>query len=188
MLVVSDQNQQPSNGDSWPPEVFQAFQDYLSLGSSRSVMELFRSYQKLLEGDPTVPVPALDLPTLVAWEGRYGWKVLAYQYDAESFKIWDKNRIEGLTEVYEDQFDVADGLMEKAKEALQNLPIKAMEPQDILKFAVEGAKMRKEAKEALFKLTNPKGTTEGEGDFFDTVRSLKLHQININGGNVTINP
>ena len=170
-----------------PPDVMMAFHDYRDLGPGRSVTGLHRMYLARTSKDPLAPVPSINLFTLQEWEQRYNWRTLAWEYDAEENSAFTAARKDTLANVYKGQLTKADKLLELAMQAADKLDTDRMSPQDVLKFMVEGNKMKREAEEALIKLQDPREQgAEATGDVFDLVRKMGVFQINNTQNNTYI--
>ena len=171
-----------------PPDVMMAFHDYRDLGPGRSVTSLHRMYLARQSKDPYAPIPTTNLFVLQEWEQKYNWRTLAWEYDAEENSAFTAARKDTLSKVYKGQLTKADKLLDLAMKAAENLNTDRMSPQDVLKFMVEGNKMKREAEEALIRLQDPREQgAEATGDVFDLVRKMGVFQINNNTqNNITI--
>lgn len=168
-----------------PLEAELAFQDYLNLGSSRSVAALHNLYVSMQHKDPHAPVPATDVQILLKWETLYNWKILAWEYDAESNRIFSINRKAVLGEIYEGQIKQGNLMLSIARKKMcdmvkaQKAGTDVLTPQEALMYMREGNKQKKEAAELKLRLEDPSAQDAVDsGDFFDTIRKIGLLQIN----------
>jgi hypothetical protein len=171
---------------SGPIEAQKAFEDYLGLGQQRSVMALYRMYTMKVSKDPTAFVPTTSMQTLVDWESVFGWKAMAYEYDAEEHNAFFSARLETLTKMYENQIRIAKKLNRKAFKALMNLNESELNPQDIIKYLTEANKMMSVAMKEKLALIDPRESSgSGSQDVFDAVRKILMvqgNEVHIHGG------
>ena len=178
LVEEPDDNDIVRYGDP-PPEVKMAFEQYKLLGSSRSVTNLARHYTAMKTKDKHAPVPTTSEFVLARWEREWNWKALAWEYDAEAATAYTQARKEQLKKLYKNTSDRADKLMKKADDGLAKIKADEMSASDVLKFMVEGNKMKKESEEAIIKLDDPKNVDSGSetGDIFDVMRKVMLLHV-----------
>ena len=170
-------------GDTPSLAAQKAFDDYIALGQSRSITMLQRQYAARRLGDPSAPVPTIDIYQLRAWEQRYGWRQLAYEHDTQAVRVYNDKRRELLKALFKSQAKRAHMLMDVAEKAIKNINPEEMEARDAIKFLEVGMKWAKEAEENTIELNNPAADSHdsvNSVDVFDQLRNIALSQVNIN--------
>lgn len=97
------------------PKAFQAFCDYVELGHTRSFAKLIAQYQTRTEAMPT-----RQLSTLKGWSKRFDWQRRLKEYQQAVAVLSQQGRIEAFTAHIERAIPVADAMLTKIIEMMND--------------------------------------------------------------------
>lgn len=128
---TSDKSWERQMGES--EKAYEAFYAYLQMGEERSL----RAVEKKLAKSHTL---------ISRWSAAHGWQKRVRDYDNYLVRQELKEQEKQARSMRKRQIGTAVMLQKKAVEALEQLDMNSLTPQEILKFITEGAKLERQTR------------------------------------------
>ena len=126
MAEVKPWERQP--GES--AKAYEAFSTYRDMGSDRSLAKVGHALGK-------------SKAMMEKWSSAHNWVERAKEWDVEQDRILQKQQIEDIKKMRKRHATLAESMIIKAAQALKQIPIEKITPQDIARMADVGSKLER---------------------------------------------
>lgn len=161
---TSDKSWERQTGES--EKAYEAFYAYLQMGEERSL----RAVEKKLAKSHTL---------ISRWSAAHGWQKRVRDYDNYLVRQELAEQEKQARSMRKRQIGTAVMLQKKAVEALEQLDMNSLTPQEILKFITEGAKLERQNRAE--NRENASGETSANTSLADVI--IAAYRQRTEGGN-----
>lgn len=135
-------------------KAYEAFQTYLSMGTSRSLVKVSKKLGK-------------SEVLISRWSSAWKWQDRLRDYDNYLNRQELEEKRKALKKMQERHIQIAVMMQKKAVKALEELPEEYLDAKDILRFLVESTKIEKETR--LSELPQEDSTQTASGSLADSI-------------------